>query len=184
MKKRSGWDLDLDRCVPVKDGYERSKLDYENCIRKLDQELIRVKLEEKTKEKEREQKKRKESVDRVLATMRVKYLPKHLDADNDAVLEEVLRQDKYLLLAHSLKMNREDWSDGYGLAEGGLSEFKIENEVDRKIEKCIQSCINQFEDGRVFRDCEWNYNAIYGLVKEDLIHDYTELLKALLFLRD
>lgn len=95
----------------------------------------------------------------------------------DAV-HRVLSKDKYLHLAHYLEMNRGDWSDGYQYAETGLRGFKVESGLDQKIYDCIQEFLDETEsfDGRVFRNCEYNYNVLYGLVKDPALKPLLEKL--------
>ena len=81
-------------------------------------------------------------------------------------------------MAHYLQKNRGDWNNGSHYAELGLSEFTVENEIDRKIEDCIQHEIDNFEDGRQFRDCEWNYDVIFDMVDNaELMTDYEHVSK-------
>lgn len=88
------------------------------------------------------------------------------------VLEDVLSQDKYLHLAYYLECNRNDWNDGYSFAEQGLNGFSIKNDVDQAIYDEINSHIEDWDgDGRVFRDCEWNYSRLYGMVENAELAD-------------
>ena len=43
---------------------------------------------------------------------------------------------------------------------------------EREIIKCVREVIENFSDGREFRDCEWSYGKIYELVDSDLYDDY------------
>ncbi len=93
----------------------------------------------------------------------------------------LLDKNKYLRLASFLRRNRGDWSDGCDFARMGLDGFKAESDLDRSIALCIRECCVDFEDGRVFRDCEWNYDRLFAMAKEqnsELYADYTKIEEA------
>lgn len=107
----------------------------------------------------------------VLATLRVKYGLEY-DSELDDISEVILGKDKYLRLAYYLELNREDWNDGPYYASVGIDSFKIESEQDQEIEDEIGDLIHNWEgDGRVFRDCQWSYGALYGLSNPELYKD-------------
>jgi len=135
------------------------------------------------KRKEEDNKKQQEierkENDRQLAYMLAKY---ELDITSDwkDLQYTIIDKNKYLYLAHFLMMNRGDWSDGYSYARTGLSGFKVETEQDKEIFDCINNIATTYEDvdGRYFRDCEWNYDVLYNLVKEQnpaLYEDYQKV---------
>lgn len=103
------------------------------------------------------------------------------EADLSDCLDAILGKNKYLRLAHYLQKNRGDWSDGYDYAETGLSGFEVETPTDREIEANISGLIENWDgDGRCFRDCEWSYGAIFGLVEDpQLMADYTKVYEAI-----
>jgi len=70
-----------------------------------------------------------------------------------------------------MERNRGDWNDGCDYAQTGLGNFSIENAQDREIYDAVSSCFEDFEDGRVFRDIEWSYSAIYKLADPELLKD-------------
>ena len=83
------------------------------------------------------------------------------------ILEDTLTKDKYLNLAYMLECNRNDWNDGPDFAERGLNGFNIETKQDQEIYDEISHHISDWDgDGRVFRDCDWNYSRIYEMVKD------------------
>lgn len=89
-----------------------------------------------------------------------------LDADIDTVETEILRKCKYLRLAAAMIRVRNDWNDGCGDVETELDGFEIESEVDTQILSSLQSVCDDFEDGRQFRDCKWNYDRIISEMAE------------------
>jgi hypothetical protein len=86
----------------------------------------------------------------------------------------LLGKNKYLRLAYYLERNRGDWSEGSDFAEMGLDGFSIETGDDRKIYEDINGHITNWDgDGRVFRDCTWNYSRIYAeFVPAELLADF------------
>ncbi|MNX98846.1 hypothetical protein D3C86_1312710 [compost metagenome] len=117
-------------------------------------------IEKEKAEKEKEQNKK-------LALLLAKYDLELTDSWGD--LEDVIiNRNKYLRLAFYLEKNRKDWTSGHDYAETGLSCFNAESEIDHKIEEDISSCMyeNWDGDGRVFRDCAYNYSVLYGIAAE------------------
>lgn len=100
------------------------------------------------------------------------------DATPDVVRDAILERDKYLRLAYWLERNRGDWSDGHDFAETGLRRFEATNATDNEIVKELWELINDWDgDGRVFRDCTWNYTAIGALADADAAKDYHEIVE-------
>ena len=96
------------------------------------------------------------------------------------ILDVVLNKDKYLYLAYSLERNREDWNEGCRYAESGLCNFEVESDLDKKIYADIREYIDNWEDymdGRVFRDCEYNYSVLYELVEDKGLMDDFNLVR-------
>lgn len=171
---KAGWALDLDRVVCINDNWEQEKRYYEDFKRKVEEYRKQVTAEEQAKLKAKEQEEKKIIEQRELAVMVLKYnLPPA--STWKEVMDCVLGKDKYLRLAHYLSLNRGDWNDGCTYAENGILNFKIEGAIDEQISECIQSCMgeNWDGDGRIFRDCEWNYDRIFGMVTDKgLMDDY------------
>jgi hypothetical protein len=142
------------------------------------QEIDKIKQERLKKEQEQKEKEK----NRKLALLLAKY-DLSLDCDWHDVLEVILDKNKYLRLAHYLEKNRGDWSNGCDYAETGLDEFEVENELDQKIYDDIRHYIDNwidYMDGRVFRDCEYNYSVLYRIAEEQdasLVSDYYEVMK-------
>lgn len=170
---QAGYLSDIAQHVNTSDNFESFKSRYEKNkkeLHDLEQQYIRVfKNNQETKERES----KKKSIEKSKSVLIVKY-DLDYESDWDDILDAILDKNKYLYLAYYLEKNRGDWSEGYSYAESGLSKFTIENDVDTKISADIQYHINNWDgDGRVFRDCEYNYGVIYGLVDdENLMKDY------------
>lgn len=145
---------------------------YKDNIQKYyDDEMKKIKAEADKKEAERKVKEQNKK----LALLLAKY-DLDLNCDWKDLLDIVINKNKYLYLAHYLMLNRGDWNDGYSFAETGLSGFDVKSNLDQEIYNDIQSYIDGWDgDGRVFRDCEYNYGVLYGMVSEqssDLYKDY------------
>lgn len=137
---------------------------------------VRVNKEKEEKEKEYNKK---------LALLLAKYDLELTDSWKE-LNEAIIDRNKYLRLAHCLEANRNDWTDGYSYAESGLSNFVTKSDLDNKIYDDISSYIyDKWDgDGRVFRDCEYNYSVIYSIAaKEDpqLYKDYQTVQEHLEF---
>ena len=92
----------------------------------------------------------------------------------EKVMLEFIKKHKYLPLIYSMQRTRGDWSNGFGLVEDALNDFYIENELDEMIYADIRDC-SYYEDGRIFRDCECNYNVLKRFLPNELAKDFDEL---------
>lgn len=174
IKHVAGWMLDLRRVCICDDGFSYCENQY-----KVQRETISCYAEKKKAEKENAEKAKKaEEAEKLsvieLARFQLKYGLESSSTWED-VLEKILSMDKYLRLAHFLELNRNDWNDGCSYAETGIKGFAEENETDKLIVENIVSYFSDFEDGRVFRDCTYNYNVLRtDFVKDkDLLADYS-----------
>lgn len=78
--------------------------------------------------------------------------------DNEDPIKFMCRKDPWLNLAVAMKSVREDWSDGCSPVRDAL--FIPVNPNEDEILKEIESLCDNFEDGRVFRDCIHSYGWI------------------------
>lgn len=169
VKKPAGYIQDLNRLVqtaaPVRvqvdDLRQRLKSKYNDAFSKAS-------ALESEKEKQRE----KERALHELALFRAKYTPENPHSYASNIIDSVLSKNKYLHMAYWLERQRGDWSDGFWQAELALNAFVPESDLDNDILECIQgiydsSVENGDIDGRVFRDCEYNYGVLYGMVEDE-----------------
>ena len=113
---------------------------------------------------------------RLLVELGIKYGTEFKEIDD--AIDSMLGRDKYLRLAYWLEKNRGDWSDGPEYARVGMEGFKIDpaKPEDAAISKEIWGFISDWDgDGRVFRDCTWNYSTLYGMADADLRADLAKL---------
>ncbi len=139
--------------------------------------LVKIRSEETKAEREKQA---QEALHRV-ALLRAKYTPEDASSTAHDIREAILSKDKYLHLAYWLERNRGDWNDGYDYAEIGLDGFTVDPDkpVDKEIYDNIFACINSADsyiDGRIFRDTEYNYGVLYGMVEDQtLLNDLQQL---------
>lgn len=150
---------------------------FKTNIEKEYKEII-AKIREKEKEKLKE--KAKKEKEHSFALIRAKYTPDNALSDYEDIRDKILSKDKYLALAYWLEKNRNDWNDGYNYAQKGIDSFVVENKEDEEIQKNIIDLIESGRndgdiDGRVFRDCEFNYNFLYSKVEKELLNDLKKL---------
>lgn len=142
---------------------------YKELCERIDRKRKDKEAEQKKLEAERQAKEREREKLKLLVSIGLKYGKEFHCVDS--AIDHILSQDKYLALAYYLEKNRGDWSDGCDYARTGLGYFKIETPTDHLIFKELTEICADFEDGRSFRDCEWNYSVLFGMANEDLLKD-------------
>lgn len=166
----SGWIGDVTRHIKTSDGveyqttvYERLKRDYENYAERAKQEADARRAEEQRKI-DAEKEVRRANVE--LARIVVRY---HLPEDSDwsDVLEALRAKHQRIDLALAMMDVRGDWSEGPDQVEYAIDRFTIETDEDKDIANCVLSGLRDFEDGRVFRDCSWNYDRLIASVGDE-----------------
>lgn len=176
---QAGYLGDLSRNIPVSDdrlGLARRIDDQWQAITRYADKL-KVDISAKAAEIEKAEKKKKEVLAK--ARLQVKYdLSEHSDWDD--VLAALDKKDKYFMLARAGEETRGYWGEGFGKVEWALSKFDVVTEEDKEIEKEYSEVLEEHnngdcEDGRVFRDCEFNYSVLFGKVSEELMKDYETL---------
>jgi hypothetical protein len=175
---QTDWADALSRHIPLSDGWSMLESSYNEWVRRCGE--WRSKIDSEARQKEQAEKARSREVDREILRREIvgKYgLPS--DVDLDDAQRYIMGKNKYLWLAHFLAANRGDWSEGCDYAETGLSKFIVETETDREIHAEISGlCSDWCGDGRVFRDCAWNYNRLFQLAAEqvpELYADYSRI---------
>lgn len=153
------------------------KSTYDSFCSRLQQLRDKIKAEENQKKQELEKQQKEQEKLRLLARLEVKYGRAFMTPDE--ALHYILDQNKYLRLAYFLELNRGDWSSGPDYAKTGLDGFSVETTVDQEIYDEINGHIEDWcGDGRIFRDCRYNYSELYGMVdNEDLMKDFNEIRK-------
>lgn len=177
--KIAGWREDAARNIPTTNINIPDKKRLIQSVEEAYAKAIHAagEVEREAKKKEEEQLKQNE-----LAMLRVKYTPDNALSDAWDILHKILNVDKYLRLAHYLQLNRGDWSEGYHYAEIGIDGFSVDTSHDKLIQEEITGLIENWEgDGRVFRDCKYNYDELFWFVEEGLLKDYNVMCKYINF---
>jgi hypothetical protein len=178
----AGWLRSLDRHVRTVDGWAL----VEKTHRELTERIDRFEAEQKEKRERAEREEAQKEAARVKAQAGAIALasvilrrgwPEDITAED--ALEKLLASNKYLRLAHYMQLNRGDWNDGPSYAEEGLRTFTIENEQDREIYDEVWCHVSDWDgDGRVFRDCQHNYDWLFAKVRAEdpaLLEDYSRM---------
>jgi hypothetical protein len=172
----AGYLGDLQRNVPVSDEKDRMLTLIKSAEDSLKRHADTLKgtIRKELQEAEKTEKAKKEVLAK--ARLQVKY---NLDDDFEwsDVLEVLDSKDKYFKLARAMEDTRNDWNDGYGRVQYAISGFEVVTEEDKEIFEEIYNLSHEYEDidGRVFRDCEYNYSFLYGKVSEEIMRDYETL---------
>lgn len=173
IKKTAGWRQDLAHFCRSDDGYDAARQAYEAGKKKIEEWSREQRAKEQEKQAIAAAEAKKAEGEKLRAVMAVKY---GLDFKTDMydVLMAILGRNKYLHLAYWLERNRLDWNDGTHYARRGLDNFSVESVTDRAIYDEIQSHIVDWDgDGRVFRDCKYNYSTLYEMVEDgSLVADF------------
>lgn len=175
----AGYLGDLQRNVPVSDESERMLTLIKSAVESLRRhaDTLKTNIRKELQEAEKTEKAKKEILAK--ARLQVKY---GLDEDFEwsDVLDVLDKKDKYFMLARASEETRGYWGEGFGKVEYALDRFVVETEEDKEIEKEYAEILEEHnngdcEDGRVWRDCEYNYSVLFGKVSEEIMKDYETL---------
>lgn len=159
----AGYLDDLRSAVPIDDGfglaqqtYDRLKVDYDKFAEEAEKEAETARVAaERAAEAEKQQ--RRDNIEMAKIILRYE-LPE--DSSWGDILGELRKKDQRLDLAVAMSQTRGDWSNGFWRVSDALGRFKIETDEDKDIANDIVSCMSD-DDGRVFRDCHWNYGRLF-----------------------
>lgn len=183
----SGWVGDLRRFIKLDDGYARAVRQKGEIERRMAEaerkEAERVAAEKRAAEAAAFERKRVMLAVEVCQRWGIIYEPGEPVCVED-VIDRLVEPNSYLALAHGLMLNREDWNDGYNLGQRALDAFRPVTEEDAEMVASIQADIDRaYEngdiDGRLFRDCEWNYNRIFAKAAREEPERYADYQKLL-----
>jgi virulence-associated protein VapD len=168
----STWYDDISATYVTDDGFiheERLFMQAKKNCEDYIKEVEKFELEEK---KRFEQEKAEKKKNKDLVKLQIKYECDESIEDWHDLLYVLCKKDKYLKLAVAMYRTRCDWSDGFYRVEDALGDFDVKNPQDGEICDCVSSCLSSDSDGRVFRDCEWNYDVLFSLVEnKELLQD-------------
>lgn len=153
--------------VPPYDTWTRRVQDFESAF---NIELKRREKEKADREAAEKAAVEKRKADLELARLILRYAAPD-DSDWDDLFGIIRGRDQYLDLACAGLETRGDWSDGFYRVESALKRFRIRDERDKEIAADITGCLGS-EDGRVFRDTAWSYDALFEIVADkQLVED-------------
>ena len=169
IRRDAGFITDLAREVKTGDSFELATTTYERLKKEYDAFAAKAvesdKLAEAAKERERQAVIEKRKADMALATILLRYeLP--MESSWTSVLEALRGRDQRLDLAVAMEQTRGDWSEGAWRVRNALGRFTVETTEDKDIANCVLGGLEDFEDGRVFRDMTWSYDALYASVAD------------------
>lgn len=180
----SGWVEDLDRFLPVDDGFQAYMSRYNTCQNDLENKAAALQKAE-TEKREKEIRERAKEEEKRAAWVRVGILAKKYnlpeDTDEFALFDHILSQHPLLNLANAMMKTRGDWSNGFWRVEAALDGVPYSEYPD--IVTDIYDCMD-YDDGRVFRDTTYNYDVLFGMMDEELYRDYDEVYNILYNLHD
>ncbi len=187
VKVQSEWVTELNIQFPALSSFYDIERIYKDKIQHIrDYEYAKQQyLDAQQKIKDDELKNKKISAQLIELNLKYKLNIPLENLENYEVLTKLLEQNKYLYLGHYLSKNRGDWNDGYSYAQTGLRFFDSKKSMDLnginddEISNDIQSHISNWDgDGRIFRDCKYNYGILFKIVQEqnpELYEDYSKL---------
>lgn len=161
----AGYLADLRRHCPTSDSFEFATSTYERMKKEYEAYAARAEEEAKQADAKREREAaalvEKRKADMELAAMLLRYqLP--LESTWSDVLDALREKDQRLNLAAAMQLTRGDWSEGPYRVRNALDSFQIETTEDKDIANDVLSCLDGFEDGRVFRDTSWSYGRLFA----------------------
>lgn len=167
ISQEAGWISDIRRWVVTTDAfdaathsYNRLKADYDRFMVEAEKKAV---LEAGKADREKAEKIKKREQDMKLATIINRY---GLDilSEWDDVLEKLSSKDRLLNLAIAMEDTRGDWSEGCYRVRDAL--FVPSTPQEEEVIRDVAPCCEDFEDGRVFRDTRWSYDAIYAIIAD------------------
>ncbi len=170
----AGW-LESIKSIRTSTGAAQVHEYYKTMMARIAEQKKKDEQERVAKQRQIEAEEKKKELLKYIVTLEAKYGDTFSSAY--AAKQFLLAKDKYLRLAYYLEKNRGDWSDGADYARTGLREFPIETDTDRQIHDEIADIISDFEDGRSFRDCTWNYSVLYGMADETIRTEFQKLME-------
>lgn len=165
IRHDAGYLGDLRRHCRTDDSFDHATSTYERLKKEYDAYAARAEEEAKQadakKAREAQALVEKRKADMELAAILLRYqLP--LESSWSDVVEALCEKDQRLDLAVAMQRTRGDWSEGPYRVENALDRFRIETTEDKDIANDVLSCLEDFEDGRVFRDTTWSYGRLFA----------------------
>lgn len=165
----AGYLADLAKHVVVSDGFESATHTYESLKKRYEEYAASAEREAQRAEQERaaaaEREKEARRKNLAIASIILRYSLEE-DADWPDILEVLCAKDQRLDLAVAMQQTRNDWNEGAYRVSNALDRFVIETTEDKDIANDVLRCLENFDDGRVFRDTTWNYGRLFASVAD------------------
>lgn len=157
------WDVALGMALPTDSGINSLISTVKDRVSALEKRLEEIRRKKADEERKRQQEKQE-----INRKVQVAMLRKELSLPDDAseydIENALLKQHPYAILALACEQTRNDWSEGPWRVHDALDQFSPQTKQDAAIFRCLRECLENFDDGRVFRDCEWNYMRLWEIV--------------------
>lgn len=181
----AGWIGDVRRNCKTDDSFSYATSTYERLKKEYEAYAERAKVEAATAadkaQRERDAELAKRKADMELASLLLRYeLP--IESDWSDVLDALCAKDQRLNLAVAMQQTRGDWSEGPYRVRAAMDRFHIETNEDKDIANDVLGCMDDFEDGRVFRDTTWNYGRLFAEAADQQLS--TDIQRALSMARE
>ena len=165
----AGYITDLRREVKTDDGFEFATASYERMKKEYGAYAERAAAESAQKavaaERARNAELERRKADMELAAILLRYsLP--IESTWRDVLHALGGKHQRLALAIAMQQTRMDWSEGPWRVRDALGAFQVETTEDKDIANDVLSCLEDFNDGRVFRDTTWSYDALFASIPD------------------
>lgn len=166
---QAGYLTDIAREVKTDDGFAQATASYERMLKEYQAYAEQGKREAEAQARRAELEQQalieKRKADIELAAVLLRYsLP--LESSWSDVLEELRKRDQRLDLAVAMSQTRGDWSEGPYRVRNAMDRFTIRDNEDKDIANDVLGCMDNFEDGRVFRDTTWSYDRLFASVQD------------------
>ena len=165
---QAGYITDISRECKTDDGFASATSTYERMLQQYKEyEAEGQRDAERAKaqaERDRLALIEKRKADVELAAMLLRYgLP--LDSSWSDVLENLRARHQRLDLAVAMQQTRCGWDGAYRV-RNAMDRFTIRDNEDKDIANDVLGCMDDFSDGRVFRDTRWSYDALFASVED------------------
>lgn len=165
----AGYLADLRREAIIDDNFEHATAVYQRLLKDYEAYAARAAAESEQKaaavQRQRDAELAKRRADMELAAMLLRYeLP--IESTWRDVLHMLAGKHQRLALAIAMQQTRSDWSEGPWRVRDALAGFQIETTEDKDIASDVLSGLEDFCDGRVFRDCRWSYTALFASIPD------------------
>lgn len=165
----AGYLTDIAREIKVDDGFALATQQFERMLKEYQAYAEQGQREAQAAERQAERDKQalieKRKADIELAAILLRYeLP--IESSWSDVLENLRGRHQRLDLAVAMSQTRGDWSEGPYRVRDAMDRFTIRDNEDKDIANDVLGCMDDFEDGRVFRDTAWSYDRLFASVED------------------